>query len=134
MLTDVVQLEAARSFLPQNQWDALYGLAAGMTPEEVWGELGVVPGRESYDIEDITAAVERTPERVVLVEGPEGAHGGVPAPVRAPGRSTFTRLQHHVAYARFNGSARVTGGPGRARRSSRCTRPSPRGLGRGRCW
>ncbi|GAA4188086.1 ATP-dependent helicase [Streptosporangium oxazolinicum] len=111
VLTDIVQLEAARSFLPQNQWDALYGLAAGMTPEEVWAELGVVPGRESYDTEDITAAVERTPERVVLVEGPKELMEVFRHPF-ALWRVYLHPAQHHVAYVRFNGSARVTGGPG----------------------
>src|SRR5271156_1881979 len=35
-LTDSMQLETAHAFLPSTQWEVLYGLAAGMTPEEVW--------------------------------------------------------------------------------------------------
>ncbi|MGV9595134.1 UvrD-helicase domain-containing protein [Streptosporangium sandarakinum] len=110
-LTDVTQLEAARTFLPQNQWDALYGLAAGLTPEEVWAELGITPGREPYDPEDIAAAVERTPERVVLVEGP----GELMEVFRHPfalWRIYLHPTQHRTAHASFGGPARVTGGPG----------------------
>ncbi|WP_440065602.1 UvrD-helicase domain-containing protein [Streptosporangium sp. OZ121] len=110
-LTDVTQLEAARSFLPQNQWDALYGLAAGMTPEQVWAELGVSAGREPYDTEDITAAVERTPERVVLVDGPDELMEVFRHPF-ALWKIYLHPAQHKVAYADFKGSARVTGGPG----------------------
>lgn len=111
VLTDVIQLEAARVFLPQNQWDALYGLAAGMTPEEVWAELGVAPQREPYDTEDITAAVERTPERVVLVEGPDELMEVFRHPF-ALWKIYLHPAQRHVAHTTFNGSARITGGPG----------------------
>lgn len=110
-LTDVVQLEAAQVFLPQNQWDVLYGLAAGISPEEVWAELGVEPGHAAYDAEDITAAVERTPERVVLVEGPDELMEVFRHPF-ALWRVYLHPTQHRVAHAAFNGSARVTGGPG----------------------
>ncbi|GAA4561024.1 UvrD-helicase domain-containing protein [Planotetraspora kaengkrachanensis] len=111
VLTDVVQLEASRTFLPQNQWDALYGLAAGLTPEEVWAELGVAPGQEPYDTGDLTAAVERTPERVVLVEGPDELMEVFRHPF-ALWRIYLHPTQHQVAQATFSGSARVTGGPG----------------------
>ncbi|MEV0419112.1 UvrD-helicase domain-containing protein [Streptosporangium canum] len=111
VLTDVIQLEAAKVFLPQNQWDVLYGLAAGMTPEEVWAELGVAPRREPYDAEDIAAAVERTPERVVLVEGPDELMEVFRHPF-ALWKIYLHPAQHRVAHAAFNGSARVTGGPG----------------------
>ena len=110
-LTDVVQLEAARAFLPQNQWDALYGLAAGMTPEEVWAEIGATAGGERYDTQDVAAAVERTPERVVLVDGPEE----LMAIFRHPfdlWRIYLHPTQHRVAHTAYRGPARVTGGPG----------------------
>lgn len=70
-LTALVQLEAARAFLPANQFDVLYGLAAGLTPEEVWAELGAPAADEQYDPEDLDAAVARSTDRVVLVDGPD---------------------------------------------------------------
>ena len=39
-VTDAAQLDAAKSFLPETQWDVLFGLAAGFTPDEVWADLG----------------------------------------------------------------------------------------------
>ncbi|MFD9946730.1 UvrD-helicase domain-containing protein [Nonomuraea sp. NPDC059023] len=109
VLTDVLQLEAARAFLPQNQWDALYGLAAGLSPEEVWAELGV--GEQRFDPEDLAAAVERTHDRVVLVEGPDELMEVFRHPF-ALWRIYLHPLQHDVAHARFSGPARITGGPG----------------------
>ncbi|WP_344743220.1 hypothetical protein [Streptosporangium vulgare] len=80
---------------------------------------GVVPGRESYDIEDITAAVERTPKEWCWSSGRKELMEVFGTRSRS-GRSTFTRAQHHVAYARFTVSARARqAGPVRARRSSR---------------
>lgn len=110
-LTDVVQLEASRAFLPQNQWDALYGLAAGLTPEEVWAELGAPSEGGAYDTDDIAAAVARTPECVVLVEGP----GELMEVFRHPfalWKIYLHPAQYQVAHAAFSGPARVTGGPG----------------------
>ncbi|MBG0816933.1 UvrD-helicase domain-containing protein [Planomonospora sp. ID82291] len=110
-LTDVIQLEAARAFLPQSQWDALYGLAAGLTPEEVWAELGAAPEREPYDTEDIAAAVERSPGRVVLVDGPDELMEVFRNPF-ALWKIYLHPAQEQVVRAAFSGSARVTGGPG----------------------
>lgn len=70
VLTDLVQLEASRAFLPENQYDVLIGLVLGYSPEQVRDELGGGEPGQEYDTDDIAAAVERTPERVVLVEGP----------------------------------------------------------------
>ena len=111
VLTDVAQLEAAQAFLPQNQWDVLYGLAAGLTPEEVWAELGVSDEGEPYDTEDIAAAVARTPERVVLVDGPDELMEVFRHPF-ALWKIYLHPTQYQIAHASYTGSARVTGGPG----------------------
>ena len=111
VLTDVAQLEALQRFLPQNQWDALYGLAAGLTPEEVWAELGVAEAAEPYDTEDIAAAVARTPERVVLVDGPEELMEVFRHPF-ALWRIYLHPTQRRIVHATYSGPARVTGGPG----------------------
>ncbi|SNT42589.1 Part of AAA domain-containing protein [Streptosporangium subroseum] len=110
-LTRVEQLEAAKTFLPATQWDTLFGLAAGMTPEEVWADIGGAVERESYDTEDVSAAVERTPERVLLVNGP--------ADLMQVFRQSFELwriylhpVQYQMAHAAFRGPARITGGPG----------------------
>jgi hypothetical protein len=110
-LTHVSQLEAAEAFLPHNQWQVLYGLAAGFTPEQVWAELGAAPTREPYDTEDLSAAVRRTPERVVLVEGPQELMEVFRHPF-ALWRVYLHPAQYQVANATFGGPARVTGGPG----------------------
>ncbi|WP_405139919.1 UvrD-helicase domain-containing protein [Sphaerisporangium sp. NBC_01403] len=110
-LTRVEQLEAAKAFLPATQWETLFGLAAGMTPEEVWTDIGGTAEREPYDTEDVAAAVQRTPERVLLVTGP--------ADLMHVFRESFALwriylhpVQYQMAHAEFRGSARITGGPG----------------------
>ncbi|MFG1873914.1 UvrD-helicase domain-containing protein [Sphaerisporangium sp. NPDC049003] len=111
VLTHVSQLEAAEAFLPQNQWHVLYGLAAGLTPEQVWAELGATPRPEAYDTDDLSAAVRRTPERVVLVDGPQELMEVFRHPF-ALWRVYLHPAQYQVANATFSGPARVTGGPG----------------------
>ncbi|HEY9475281.1 MAG TPA: UvrD-helicase domain-containing protein [Mycobacteriales bacterium] len=110
-LTDIVQLEAARAFLPQNQWDALFGLAAGLTTEQVWAELGATVPAAPFDADDVVAAVERSPERVVLVNGPEELLAVLRHPF-ALWRVYLHPTQYQVANAPYRGPARVTGGPG----------------------
>ncbi|TVT56347.1 AAA family ATPase [Amycolatopsis rhizosphaerae] len=110
-LTDPVQLDAARGFLPGNQWDVLYGLAAGLSVEEVWAELGAAQTSEPIDTEDVAAAVERSPERIVLANGPDELIALFRNPF-ALWRVYLHPTQHRVAAASFSGPARVTGGPG----------------------
>lgn len=111
-LTDVDQLDAAKDALPQTQYDVLLGLAMGMSPEEVWAEMaGALTAPGTYDPEDLTAAVERTTERVVLVSGPDELMEVLSYPF-AQWRVYLHPIQHRVAYGSFSGPARVTGGPG----------------------
>ena len=110
-LTSVIQLEAAKSFLPANQWDVLYGLAAGLSPEEVWAELGAVTVGQDYDPEDIDAAVARSTDRVVLVDGPDELMAVFEHPF-ALWRIYLHPAQRAVVERTYNGPARVTGGPG----------------------
>ncbi|GAA4916590.1 UvrD-helicase domain-containing protein [Streptomonospora salina] len=113
VLTDPVQLETARMFLPTTQWQVLYGLATGMAPEQVWDELGaaITSGGDGFDPEDLDAAVRRSPDRVVLVDGP----GELMAVFARPfdlWRVYLHPMQRDAAEARHSGPARVTGGPG----------------------
>lgn len=110
-LTDSVQLDAAKSFLPPNQWEVLYGLAAGLTPEEVWNELAATVQGTAFDPDDLDAAVARSSERVVLVDGPDE--------LMAVFRYSFALwrvylhpVQRSMVEASYKGPARVTGGPG----------------------
>lgn len=109
-LTDVTQLEAAQAFLPAIQWEVLYGLAAGMTPEEVWSDLGATILDEPVDTDDIDAAVRRSRDRVVLVDGPDELMAVFANPF-ALWRIYLHPTQQSL-FATFRGPARVTGGPG----------------------
>jgi len=110
-VTDPAQLDAAKSFLPETQWDVLFGLAAGFTPEEVWADLGAQILSEPIDTEDLDAAVLRSGQRVVLVEGPEELMNVFAHPF-ATWRVYLHPTQRAAAEAAFGGPARVTGGPG----------------------
>ncbi|MGN2640570.1 UvrD-helicase domain-containing protein [Nocardia takedensis] len=110
-LTNVAQLDAARGFLPNTQWEVLYALAAGYTPQEVWSELGAALTAGTVDTDDIDAAVVRSPHRVVLVEGPEDLMAVFARPLEL-WRIYLHPTQRALADATFRGPARVTGGPG----------------------
>ncbi|WP_234401622.1 UvrD-helicase domain-containing protein, partial [Thermobifida halotolerans] len=111
-ITDPVQLDAAKAFLPPTQWDVLFGLAAGYSPEEVWEELGAaITAGERVDPDDIGAAVRRSRDRIVLVDGPEELMAVFAHPF-ALWRVYLHPVQRGVVEARYRGPARVTGGPG----------------------
>lgn len=110
-VTDPAQLDAAKSFLPETQWDVLFGLAAGFTPDEVWADLGAQILDEPVDTEDIDAAILRSSDRVVLVSGPDELMDVFAYPF-ATWRVYLHPTQRAVADATYKGPARVTGGPG----------------------
>nr|WP_231122536.1 UvrD-helicase domain-containing protein [Mycobacterium colombiense] len=110
-VTDAAQLDAAKSFLPETQWDVLFGLAAGFTPEEVWADLGAQIVKEPVDTEDIDAAILRSSDRVVLVSGPDELMDVFAYPF-ATWRVYLHPTQRAVVDATYYGPARVTGGPG----------------------
>ena len=110
-VTDPAQLDAARSFLPETQWDVLFGLAAGFTPDEVWADLGAQILAEPVDTEDIDAAILRSSDRVVLVSGPDELMDVFAYPL-ATWRVYLHPTQRAVVDATYKGPARVTGGPG----------------------
>lgn len=109
--TAEVQLEAARGFLPNVQWAALYGLAAGLDPDDVWAELGGPIDGERFDADDLTAAIERSPDRMLVVDGPDELLELFRKPFDL-WRVYLHPAQYEVAHGDFAGPARVTGGPG----------------------
>ncbi|CAM3657939.1 DEAD/DEAH box helicase [Mycobacterium frederiksbergense] len=110
-VTDAAQLDAAKSFLPETQWDVLFGLAAGFTPEEVWTDLGAQILNVPVDTQDIDAAILRSSDRVVLVSGPDELMDVFAYPF-ATWRVYLHPTQRAAADAAYKGPARVTGGPG----------------------
>jgi superfamily I DNA/RNA helicase len=114
-LTTQEQLDAARSFLPETQWDVLLSLAAGFTPDEVWTDLSEQILAEPADTEetgdDLEAAVLRSRDRVVLVNGPEELMNVFAYPF-ATWRVYLHPTQRAAVDASYKGPARVTGGPG----------------------
>lgn len=110
VLTASFQLDAARGLLPPVQWDVLYGLAAGMSPEEVWAELGSAISGE-IDPDDLDAAVRRSSDRVLLVEGPDELMAALEHPFDL-WRIYLHPAQRAVVEASHRGPARVSGGPG----------------------
>ncbi|SEP88069.1 Part of AAA domain-containing protein [Mycobacterium sp. 88mf] len=110
-VTDAAQLDAAKSFLPESQWDVLCGLAAGFTPDEVWADLGAQILNEPIDTADIDAAILRSSDRVVLVSGPDELMDVFAYPF-ATWRVYLHPTQRAVVDAAYKGPARVTGGPG----------------------
>ncbi|MGW8439323.1 UvrD-helicase domain-containing protein [Nocardiopsis sp. NPDC055879] len=109
-LTDTEQLNAAQGLMPPVQWTVLCGLASGMSPEEVWDELGSRI-TEEFDPEDLDSAVRRSSDRVLLVEGPDELMAVLAHPFDL-WRIYLHPAQRQVVDAVYRGSARVSGGPG----------------------
>lgn len=116
LLTTEAHLQALANLLPALQYDALTGLAAGMTPEQVWAEVsqhlptGTAP--EQVDTDDIAAAVARTPDRFVLVSGPDELAQILAHPFDA-WRVFLHPAQRELAYRpSYTGPALVAGGAG----------------------
>ncbi|MFZ2528188.1 MAG: UvrD-helicase domain-containing protein [Rhodococcus sp. (in: high G+C Gram-positive bacteria)] len=111
LLTDDSQLDAAQPYFPTIQWQVLYGLAAGMTPDEVWADLGAAILDGPVDTDDLDAAVQRSSDRVLLVDGPDEMMAVFANPF-ALWRIYLHPAQQSVVDASYRGPARVTGGPG----------------------
>ncbi|MER5621970.1 UvrD-helicase domain-containing protein [Streptosporangium sp. NPDC002544] len=111
MLTDVAMLEALDGKLPQVQFDVLFGLAAGMSPEAVWNDVVGVAVPEKIEPDDLVTATRRMPHKVALVEGPKELMELFDKPL-ARWRVYLHPLQSAAAFQSYSGSAQVTGGPG----------------------
>ncbi|WBB96994.1 exodeoxyribonuclease V subunit gamma [Solwaraspora sp. WMMA2080] len=116
LLTTEAHLEALANLLPAAQYDALTGLAAGYTPEQVWDEvsahLPTSAPAEPVDPDDLAAAAARTPDRFHLVSGPAELASILAHPFdawRVFLHPTQREIAHRPSYA---GPALVTGGAG----------------------
>ncbi|MEV6769697.1 3'-5' exonuclease [Nocardia sp. NPDC051030] len=132
VMTDSEQLDAARNHLPTTQWDVLFGLAAGLSLEQVWSEIGADLVSGPIDASDLDTAVRRSPGRVLLVEGPEELLKVFADPF-ALWRIYLHPTQQTIVDAKYRGPARVTGGPGTGKTVvalHRARRLAERGAGR----
>ncbi|MFI0978892.1 UvrD-helicase domain-containing protein [Streptomyces sp. NPDC021093] len=137
-LSDESHLDALQKILPEQQYDVLAGLAAGMSPEEVWREVvlfqleqgstnvsqqvSVVPDRDESmppasgttvsGQDELAAAMSRSQGRIALVSGPDELMEILGRPFDA-WRVFLHPSQRRVAYRpSYKGPARVVGGPG----------------------
>ncbi|MFE2551762.1 UvrD-helicase domain-containing protein [Streptomyces sp. NPDC059355] len=117
-LNDETHLDALRKILPEQQYDVLAGLAAGLTPEEVWRESVAVhaeqaAAEEQHGQEDeLAAAMARSQGRIALLSGPDELLDMLSRPFDA-WRVFLHPSQQRIAYRpSYNGPARVSGGPG----------------------
>ncbi|MGW0419137.1 UvrD-helicase domain-containing protein [Streptomyces sp. NPDC003015] len=131
-LSEEVHLDSLHKILPEQQYDVLAGLAAGMEPEDVWREVVLVqleqasphtsqqatavPGSEQSTSpvgqDDLSAAMARSQGRIALVSGPAELMEILSRPFDA-WRVFLHPSQRKVAYRpSYKGPARVVGGPG----------------------
>src|SRR6202000_1892389 len=103
--------------IPEAQYNALYLLAGGLPGEEVWAEVAQytasgTPQDERFDVGNLVQAMERTPGRVVFVQGNDELGKILEHPFEA-WRIFLHPAQRKIAYApRYAGPAQVTGGAG----------------------
>ncbi|MEU1259196.1 UvrD-helicase domain-containing protein [Streptomyces chartreusis] len=131
-LSDEAHLDALHKILPEQQYDVLAGLAAGLEPEVVWREVVLVqleqtaasaspqvsllPGGDQSaspgSRDDLSLAMARSQGRIALVTGPDELMEILAKPFDA-WRVFLHPSQRRVAYrSSYNGPARVLGGPG----------------------
>jgi AAA domain/UvrD-like helicase C-terminal domain len=112
LLTSEAHLDAMQRMIPDAQYAVLFGLACGQTPEEVWAEVAQYAPQQPVDTSNIVVAMERTPGRVVFVQGNEELDRILEHPFAA-WRVFLHPAQRKIAYApRYAGPAQVTGGAG----------------------
>ncbi|WP_328942555.1 UvrD-helicase domain-containing protein [Streptomyces sp. NBC_00250] len=123
-------LDALHKVLPEQQYDVLAGLAAGMKPEDVWREIVAVqleqpsaaprtdpapraePASVRPERDDFSAAMARSQGRIALVSGADELTDILSRPFDA-WRIFLHPSQRKLAYrSSYTGPARVTGGPG----------------------
>lgn len=114
-ITEEAELEALCRTLPKLQVTALTGLAVGLSPEQVWEEVAAESVEAApIDTEDFEAALARptTQTSFAVAETPEDAQRIVEQSIEA-WRVFLHPMQRALAYdKRWNGPARLTGGPG----------------------
>jgi superfamily I DNA/RNA helicase len=114
LLTSDAHLDAMQHMIPEAQYNALYLLAGGLPVEEVWAEVAqyALGGDAPVDTGNLVKAMERTPGRVVFVQGNEDLDKILAHPFAA-WRIFLHPAQRKIAYApRYAGPAQVTGGAG----------------------
>ena len=117
LLTSDAHLDAMQRMIPEAQYNALYLLAGGLPVEEVWAEVAqytasASPQDERFDTGNLVQAMERTPGRVVFVQGNDELDKILEHPFAA-WRIFLHPAQRKIAYApRYAGAAQVTGGAG----------------------
>jgi superfamily I DNA/RNA helicase len=112
LLTSETQLDAMQKMIPEAQYNALVGLAAGQTPEEVWAEVSQYAPSQPIDTGNLVKAMERTPGRVVFVDSNVELERILEHPF-ASWRTFLHPAQRKIAYApRYAGPVQVTGGAG----------------------
>jgi superfamily I DNA/RNA helicase len=115
LLATEAHLQALAALLPVLQYDALVGLAAGLTPEQVWDQLSqqLVDGAPAeVDTDDVAGAAGRTPDRFVVVSGPDELASILAHPFDA-WRVFLHPAQRQIAHRpSYAGPTLVTGGAG----------------------
>jgi len=112
LLTTEAHLEAMQAMIPEAQYNALVGLAAGQTPEEVWAEIAQYVPAEPIDPGNLVTAMKRTQDKVVFIDGSDELDRMLKHPF-AHWRTFLHPAQRKIAYApSFAGPVQVTGGAG----------------------
>lgn len=116
LLTSDEHLQALQPMLPEAQYTALLALALGMTPEQAWAEVAQYLPTDTppaqIDPTDLVAAMERSPDKVAPVSGPDELQQILAHPFAA-WRTFLHPSQRKLAYqASYAGPAQVTGGAG----------------------
>ncbi|MGW3314390.1 UvrD-helicase domain-containing protein [Streptomyces fungicidicus] len=118
LIPDEAHFEALRRILPEQQYDVLFGLASGMSAEEVDREVvqvyAAAAGQDATaeTADPLDSAMVHARGRIALVSGTDELRDILERPLDAwrvflhPGQY---RIAHHESY---RGPVQVTGGPG----------------------
>lgn len=112
-VTDEALLQTLANLLPDVQYTALTGLAAGLSAEEVWAEIAAGLGTgERVDPDDLGAAMARSDGRIVVLESREELLEMLGRPFVA-WRTFLHPTQRALAYKTgYRGPVQITGSAG----------------------
>lgn len=113
VITDEAVLGTLANLLPETQYTALTGLAAGMSVEEVWQEVAAGrTERKPVDQADVGRAIARTGDRIVVFETHEELLDALERPF-VTWRTFLHPAQRALAYKTgYTGPVQVTGSAG----------------------
>lgn len=114
LLTSADQLDALKNILPEQQYEVLFWLADGMSPEVVWAEVVTAQAGTSVagTVDELDQAMARSQGRIVRVTTSDDLREIFAKPFDEWRIYLHTSQKSLASKPYYNGPVKVSGGPG----------------------